>query len=39
MYFCKKCVEDILKNVCPNCVGGFEKRPIIPKEYLIKYPP
>ena len=25
--FCSKCVEHILKNVCPNCGGGFEKRP------------
>ena len=21
--FCKKCVDEILKNVCPNCGGGF----------------
>ena len=26
-------------NVCPNCGGGFEKRPIRPKKYLQKYPP
>ena len=25
--FCFHCVEQILKNVCPNCGGGFEKRP------------
>ena len=37
--FCKTCVETILQNVCPNCSGGFEKRPILPKKYLIKYPP
>jgi hypothetical protein len=29
--FCKKCVEDILENVCPNCGGGFTPRPIRPK--------
>lgn len=29
--FCKKCVDDILKNVCPNCGGGFSPRPIRPK--------
>jgi len=27
-----------LHNVCPNCGGGFEKRPIRPKEKLIKNP-
>jgi len=29
--FCKKCVDDILQNVCPNCGGGFVPRPIRPK--------
>lgn len=28
--FCANCVETILENVCPNCGGGFEKRPIRP---------
>ena len=28
--FCSSCVESILENVCPNCGGGFEKRPIRP---------
>lgn len=37
--FCDSCVAEILHNVCPNCGGGFEKRPIRPKEYLRKYPP
>jgi len=27
-----------LKEVCPNCGGGFEKRPIRPKHLLKKYP-
>lgn len=36
--FCKDCVTDILHNVCPNCGGGFEKRPVRPKEKLIKFP-
>lgn len=36
--FCKNCVDQILHNVCPNCGGGFEKRPTRPKEKLIKYP-
>lgn len=37
--FCKTCVDNILHNVCPNCAGGFEKRPILRSEYLAKYPP
>lgn len=28
--FCVNCVEGILQNVCPNCGGGFEKRPVRP---------
>ena len=28
--FCASCVEIELANVCPNCGGGFEKRPIRP---------
>ncbi len=36
--FCVNCVSDVLENVCPNCGGGFEKRPIRPKEWLKKHP-
>lgn len=36
--FCKTCVEGELQNVCPNCGGGFEKRPTRPKATLEKYP-
>ncbi len=28
--FCAACVADLLHNVCPNCGGGFEKRPVRP---------
>ncbi|HXI87203.1 MAG TPA: DUF1272 domain-containing protein [Parvularculaceae bacterium] len=28
--FCADCVEMKLFNVCPNCGGGFERRPIRP---------
>jgi len=31
-------VNAILFNVCPNCGGGFEKRPSRPKEKLQKSP-
>jgi len=36
--FCKACVVSILQHVCPNCEGGFEKRPIRPEALLKKYP-
>ncbi len=36
--FCKDCVTDILNNVCPNCGGGFEKRPTRPIAELSKHP-
>ncbi len=36
--FCATCVEDLLLEVCPNCGGNFEKRPIRPVEFLGKYP-
>ncbi len=36
--FCVQCVESILENVCPNCGGGFEKRPTRPNAQLGKYP-
>jgi uncharacterized protein len=36
--FCCQCVEHILENVCPNCGGGFEKRPTRPHLQLEKYP-
>lgn len=35
--FCFNCVTK-LKEVCPNCYGSFEKRPIRPKKLLEKYP-
>lgn len=28
--FCADCVRRVLGNVCPNCGGGFERRPIRP---------
>jgi hypothetical protein len=36
--FCLDCVTNVLHNVCPNCGGGLEKRPIRPKEMLKRYP-
>jgi|SRR5437868_10675478 len=28
--FCASCVDHVLGNVCPNCGGGFEARPVRP---------
>ena len=28
--FCCDCVDNVLENVCPNCGGGFVRRPIRP---------
>lgn len=32
--FCKNCVDTILDNVCPNCGGGFCRRPNRPRNNL-----
>lgn len=29
--FCQDCVDTVLHNVCPNCGGGFSKRPVRPR--------
>ncbi len=29
--FCVRCVDQHLRNVCPNCGGGFQARPIRPR--------
>ena len=28
--FCATCVDEVLRNVCPNCGGGFQARPVRP---------
>jgi len=28
--FCATCVDTLLRNVCPNCGGGFVPRPVRP---------
>ena len=43
--FCRDCVETVLRNVCPNCGGGFAPRPVRPSRdwkngnYLGRFPP
>jgi len=29
--FCATCVDEVLRNVCPNCGGGLTPRPIRPR--------
>lgn len=42
--FCATCVDTVLGNVCPNCGGGFERRPVRPAHdwkggnFLGRYP-
>jgi uncharacterized protein len=30
--FCAACVDNVLRDVCPNCGGGFAPRPIRPSQ-------
>ena len=36
--FCENCVLSALKDVCPNCGGNFQRRPIRPRSMLKKHP-
>ena len=36
--FCANCALEILKGFCPNCGGGFRKRPVRPEHLLEKHP-
>lgn len=36
--FCEDCALNVLRNVCPNCGGNFERRPIRPRAMLAKHP-
>ncbi|MCW5874179.1 MAG: DUF1272 domain-containing protein [Anaerolineales bacterium] len=36
--FCAACAHDKLKLVCPNCGGGFVRRPVRPAHKLLQYP-
>lgn len=37
--FCRDCVDNRLKGVCPNCGGNFSPRPIRPAATLLLNPP
>ena len=36
--FCAPCVERFPGRECPNCGGGFTRRPVRPASLLAKYP-
>ncbi len=36
--FCTTCAEEVLHHRCPNCGGELLRRPIRPKEKLVKFP-
>jgi MFS family permease len=36
--FCSECTETKLNNVCPNCGGDLQRRPIRPASKLDKFP-
>jgi len=36
--FCRECVANKLKRICPNCGGNFSPRPIRPAEKLLLNP-
>jgi hypothetical protein len=37
--FCRDCVDTVLSNVCPNCGGGFERRPVRPAHAWVEGAP
>jgi len=36
--YCRTCAIDLFENVCPNCTGNFQPRPIRPRHHLQKNP-
>jgi hypothetical protein len=36
--YCKTCVLEIFKNVCPSCSGNFVERPVRVSKMIQKYP-
>src|SRR3954449_7616754 len=37
--FCRDCVDTVLSNVCQNCGGGFERRPVRPAHAWVEGAP
>jgi len=36
--FCRKCVDDVLQGICPNCGGNLQPRAVRPAASLKKHP-
>ncbi len=36
--FCRKCVDELFRGVCPNCGGNLQPRPVRPAASLEKHP-
>ncbi|MFM7332495.1 MAG: DUF1272 domain-containing protein [Brachymonas sp.] len=36
--FCQDCTDNKLNGICPNCGGELIRRPIRPKDKLVKRP-
>jgi len=36
--FCARCVDEVLRGVCPNCGGNLVARPIRPPAELVEHP-
>ncbi len=36
--FCRECVDARLGGVCPSCGGGFQPRPVRPRDALTRFP-
>ena len=36
--YCTHCAQTLLHNICPNCGGGFQPRPIRPEDGLKEHP-
>lgn len=36
--FCRRCAQERLHGICPNCGGGLLARPVRPAALLEKYP-
>ena len=36
--WCRDCAEHVLHDVCPNCGGNLERRPVRPAALLVRDP-
>jgi uncharacterized protein len=36
--YCATCAHDVLRGICPNCMGELVRRPVRPANLLGKFP-